>query len=458
LLLEIAVVLVTSVAGLTVATEVGTVPSATFQSVVTSDAPPAFTGPIVGGAGNAIGGANTRAASFGAQTLSTLASLPAENLNQYFESRPTVVDQLLSAQPPAQEVALWWGDLNVDRQTALEIASPQLVGNLEGVPFAIRDTSNRTVLNQTITELTNVINSDIGRGVQQGAYQQLNMLSSISGALENEKSGPERTLVTLDVSGQGRAAIVLGDLADADYVSFLVPGMFFTIENQMSYWVDAAKDLYSQQQMWLEHFESRSPFIRNESVATVAWIGYDTPNLTNVGEIENANQGRDSLAGAILGLQAQRGTDQPYISIVAHSYGSTAALMALSEYDFEVDALALVGSPGSPVQSVSELNVRDGNVFVGEAAWDPIPNSSYFGPDPGSDSYGAKSLGVGGSFDVIMKQPLSKSVGHNEYFQPGSEAMRNFALLSIGRGDLVIPENAPPTERALSMGAPRLDR
>ena len=94
-------------------------------------------------------------------------------------------------------------------------------------------------------------------------------------------------------------------------------------------------------------------------------------------------------------LQAIRGADQPYVSVIAHSYGSTAALMALTEYNFEVDALALVGSPGSPAKSVSQLHVRDGNVFVGEAAWDPIPNSAYFGSDPGSASYGAKPMGVG---------------------------------------------------------------
>jgi len=383
--------------------------------------------------------------------LSILGRIPAGNISQYFLTRPAAAEQILAEQPPAHEVALWWGDLDEERQAALEIASPRLVGNLEGVPYAIRDTSNRTMLSDTISELSSLMNSDAGRAVQQNAHQQLNMLSSISQSLTNEGIGPGRTLVTLDVSGQGRAAIVLGDLNNADYVSFLVPGMFFTIEGQMSYWVDAANELYCQQQMWLDHFESESLFVRNQSVATIAWIGYDTPNLTNVGAIDNADQGRDTLAGAVLGLQAERGTDQPYISVVAHSYGSTAAMMALSEYDFDIDALALVGSPGSPAESVADLNVRDGNVFVGEAAWDPIPNSSYFGPDPGAASFGAKSLGVSGGFDMIMKQPLTRSVGHNEYFTPGSEAMRNFALLCIGRSDLIIPEGAPRVPRALAI-------
>lgn len=436
MLLEIALVLATSVVGLP-ATEAMSAPSLASGSVVTSDAPPAFVDPLLEPGAGVFGRSSAGAVSSGAQILSTVSRLPAGTMSQYFSSRPAAVEQILSEQPPAQEVALWWGDLDADRQTSLERAAPRLVGNLEGVPYATRNTSNRTMLSQTISELTDLMNSDAGRAIQQNTHQQLNMLSSIAESLKNDGTEPERTLVTLDVSGQGRAAIVLGDLTEADYVSFLVPGMFFTIEGQMPYWVDAANELYCQQKIWLEHFESESVFIRNESVATVAWIGYDTPNLTNVGAIDNADQGRDTLAKAILGLQADRGTDQPYISVVAHSYGTTAAMMALSEYEFEIDALALVGSPGSPAESVADLNVRDGNVFVGEAAWDPIPNSSYFGPDPGAASFGAKSLSVSGGFDNILKKPLSGSVGHNEYFTSGSESMRNFALLSIGRSDLI---------------------
>lgn len=444
---EIALIVATSVTGFSAAGAV-IVPSESLSPVVTSNAPAPYVSPFLDAAGT------SSTVSFAAGTLTALASIPTEGISSYLAERPGTIEQVLAAQPPAQEVALWWGDLEIDRQAALAAATPELLGNLDGVPYTIRDTSNRTVLSQTISDLGEVVNSDVGRAVQQNALQQLSMLSSISNSLDHEKTSPERTLISLDVTGQGRAAIVLGDLAEADYVSFLVPGMFFTIENQMSYWTDAANTLYAEQQLWLDHFESQSVFVRNETVATVAWIGYDTPNLTNVGAIDNAIQGRDALASAILGLQAQRGDDQPYISVIAHSYGTTAAMMALSEYEFEIDALAMVGSPGSPAESVADLNVRDGNVFVGEAAWDPIPNSSYFGSDPGSASFGAQSLSVSSGFDLVMKQELTGSVGHNEYFTPGSTAMRNFALVGIGRGDLVMREGDPVVQRALASPTP----
>jgi pimeloyl-ACP methyl ester carboxylesterase len=158
-----------------------------------------------------------------------------------------------------------------------------------------------------------------------------------------------------------------------------------------------------------------------------------------VGSLDNAYEGRDALTGAIEGLQSLRPGDQPYVSVIAHSYGSTAALLALTDNDVSIDALAMVGSPGSPAKSVNELHVRDGNVYVGEAAWDPIPNSSFFGSDPGAASYGAKPMGVDGGVDALTRQPLLPSLGHNEYFGPGTESMRNFALIAIGEGRYVTP-------------------
>jgi hypothetical protein len=103
-----------------------------------------------------------------------------------------------------------------------------------------------------------------------------------------------------------------------------------------------------------------------------------------------------------------------------------------------VDALALMGSPGSDAQSVSDLSVRNGNVFVGEAGLDPVVHSAFFGSDPGSPSYGAKSMGVNGGVDAITGTELTGSSGHNEYFTAGTECMRNLALIGIDLGRLVM--------------------
>ena len=396
----------------------------------------------------------------GIRTLQQLALLSGPDISQYVAAHPAVVGTLLASPPPPRDVTQWWSSLDTYARIAVSSATPQLVGNLEGVPLKVRDAANRTTLHSTISELDHLVVSNAGRSVVDNAKQQLKMLQSISDALygattvgatdaagmvaNSSASDPTtRTLLTLDVVGQGRAAIVLGDLMTADYVTYLVPGMFFTIENQMGAWVEAADELNNQQLELLHHFDVKSgTTLAGKTVATVAWIGYHTPNLTNVGGIQNADEGRDALASAIKGLQSIRAAHEPYLTVIAHSYGSTAALMALTEYDFEVDALALVGSPGSPAKSVADLHVRHGNVFVGEGAWDPIPNSSYFGSDPGSASYGAKVMDVSGGIDAITGATLLASTGHNEYFSTGTESMRNFALISIGKGQFV-PRSHP---------------
>ena len=98
----------------------------------------------------------------------------------------------------------------------------------------------------------------------------------------------------------------------------------------------------------------------------------------------------------------------------------------------------MVGSPGSPAESVGQLKVRDGNVWVADASWDPVSSTGVFGSQPLSPEYGAHHFGVGGAVDPITGDSLAGSVGHVDYFTNGSESFRNMALIGIGRGGFVL--------------------
>ena len=54
-------------------------------------------------------------------------------------------------------------------------------------------------------------------------------------------------------------------------------------------------------------------------------------------------------------------------------------------------------------------------------------------------SFGAHPMGVDGGIDPITHHGLSASYGHNGYFDPGSESLRNLALISIDRRSLAFP-------------------
>lgn len=372
----------------------------------------------------------------GRALLDQLSILPTETLSQYVKDHPGVIADVLSKPIAAVDVAQWWARAGSAVRQKLTKLTPALVGNLEGVPFTVRDTANRAYLGDEIARLQAELRTGVGRGMNVEITNNLHMLKQIDGALVPDDDTTSRSLVSLDTTAPGRASIAIGDLNTADYISYLIPGMLFTIDGQIDYWADTATTLYQDQVSWLSRLGDTS-----STVATIAWVGYQTPHLLNVGSLTLAEEGAGYLTSSIEGLQGVRGPDQPYLSVMAHSYGSTAVMIALQRGDFQIDALAVVGSPGSSAQSVSALSVRGGNVYVGEANGDPVANTAFYGSDPGASAYGAYRMGVSGGVDAVTGERLSPSFWHIGYFERGSESMRNFALIGIDSGGLVMNDS-----------------
>ncbi len=373
----------------------------------------------------------------GRALLEQLGLVDSDSLAAFVSAHPATLHQLLQHPPAARQVTAWWGGLSSNKQQEMLASAPHLVGNLGGVPFAVRDIANREYLKQSLTTLRNELAARPGRSASAGVRGHLHTLAEIGKAVMPEPGEPPRTLVSLDTGSPSRAAIVVGDLASADYVSYMVPGMFFTIDGQVGDWANTATDLYREQVGWLKYFASTDATLKDKTVATVAWIGYETPHLLTVGSLDLAYQGAEYLTQDIEALQSLRQTSTPFVSVIGHSYGSTAAMIALQQRTFQIDAFAVVGSPGSAAQSVSALDVRGGNMYVGEAAWDPVVNTAFYGSDPGAASYGAHPMSVDGGTDPITHRGLSASYGHNGYFDVGSESLRNLALIGIDKGGFV---------------------
>ena len=356
------------------------------------------------------------------------------------QPRPSSLADLVASRAPASEVAGWWDTVDRASRAELLATSPEAIGNLEGVPYQVRDVANRSFLSGTIAGIeARISDGSVGRAASEDLRAQLHMLQQVAAAVETGESGLPRTLITLDISDGGRAVIAVGDLRTAEFVSYLVPGMFYSVDSEIGSWAGAADQLAADQAAWLSKLAPGQYADPAAAVATVAWIGYHTPTVVNVASLDLAREGRDALTESLRGLDAIRGdADKPYLSVLAHSYGATAALLALEENDITVDALAMVGSPGSPADNVGQLKVRDGNVWVADASWDPVSSTGVFGSQPLSSGYGAHHFGVGGAVDPLTGKALSGSVGHVDYFTSGSESFRNMALIGIGRGRLVL--------------------
>lgn len=370
----------------------------------------------------------------GISLLRGLAALSPREIVNYVQQNVVQLDAVRDARIAPAEISAWWAAMPSAAREAMAESVPQVLGSLDGVPASVRGPANEDALQRAVADSREKAASGIGKGERRKLGQQQRMLEAVAAALKNKPGEPERTLLEFDERGSGRAVIVIGDLDSADYVSYLVPGMYFSVQQQILDWTDTAATLAVTQQQWLQDVpEGLSP----PRVATIAWLGYQTPDLLNVGGLELAQSGADALEQSWQGIRATRGVHQPFLAVLAHSYGSTAAMMALERHSEQIDALALIGSPGSASQTASDLGVADDQVYVGEASWDPIVDTAFYGSDPGADSFGAMRIGVGGGVDPLTKKPLGGSVGHNAYFAAGSESLRNLALIGIGRGTWV---------------------
>ncbi|MCU1447638.1 MAG: putative secreted protein [Cryobacterium sp.] len=402
----------------------------------------------------------------GTNLLVGLAQLPLADVAAFAAEYPTHIDSLLTSPPEATVVTAWWTMLDPAQRASLAAATPRLVGNLDGVPLAQRSRANEAYLRESLVEATRALDGVLTAEERRRLTSEVAMLDQVSEALQASDDGPKRSLILLDTAGTGRAAIALGNPDTADYIGYLVPGMNYQVQPQMVNWTAVADDLYREELAVLAENASgaaattttasagtglaatatlrvtgagtpKAAATGAPTLATIAWIGYEAPDLFSVGGLERAEAGADFLETSWAGVRATRGGDQPFVTVFAHSYGSTVSLLALAKGSAEIDALVVVGSPGSAIQSAAKLKVADGNVFVGKADWDPAVNSAFFGSDPGAASYGARVLGVHGGTDTVTGAALTASVGHNDYFKPGSESLHNMALIGTDTAELV---------------------
>jgi pimeloyl-ACP methyl ester carboxylesterase len=437
LLTPVIAAIVSGVFGMSAAVPVATAATASEAlarpavASVASGIPQPFIGPDPVGGGSSL---EAIARLDGVGLLDQLVDLTPSERSEFVALYPDVIGELAASPPAASDVVTWWSHTPTVARNQLAADLPGVVGNLEGVPYAQRDAANRAFLAQTANDIRAQLDAGVGRAMEGELQARLRMLDAVKESLHTGESGERRSLVALDVTAQGRAVIAVGDLTYADYVTFFVPGMYVGVAEQLVDWTGNAETSLLEQQEWLTRLDV------DADVATVAWIGYHTPTVVNIAGLDLAYQGRDALTGSVQGLDAVRtvaaGAGDPYLSIVAHSYGSTAAMLALQENDITVDALILVGSPGSPATNVGDLKVAGDNVWVAAADTDPVPRSGVFGSQPLDDDFGATRFSVLATTDPITGERLDDINGHVYYFWPGTTSVRNTALIAIGHGEL----------------------
>ncbi|MBW8092972.1 hypothetical protein IGW14_34650 [Streptomyces hygroscopicus subsp. hygroscopicus] len=306
----------------------------------------------------------------------------------------------------------WFDSLTKAQTDRLVRRYPLTVGNLNGAPVALRYRANRVALAQARTaerkrmddpRLTPLGRADAAQRMHR--YQDL--------------LGTGRQIFSFDPSGAGRAAEVFGDLAHANRVSIVVPGVdtnILTFEKTgrpYTATVGMARALY-------ENERSHAPDIKT---AVIAWADYTSP----AGIGMDAATGKLAAQGAVrLRAVVNALPSLSRVSLMCHSYGSVVCGIAARDLPPKVTDIAVAGSPGMRAAHVSDLGtsarvwaMRDSGDWI-----EDIPHLEFgglgHGADPVSSGFGARVLSAAGAD------------GHAGYFEPGTTSLDNFARVGIG--------------------------
>jgi hypothetical protein len=385
---------------------------------------------------------------------------------------PPVLDALFAEGLTPAEVAERWAALGLTQADAPALrALPRAVleqlGNLEGVAYWARDTANRTVLGLRIDQVQDQLAVAQTGSAWAGQYgtpfqqqiasldKELKALLNIDATLGKQGDGA-RSLVSLTDDVPPLAAVSIGDLDTADTVTWAVPGMNTTTAD-MSSWTRAAQNIHDEQLI-------ADP---SGNHAVISWIGYETPGETTVLRADRAEAGAEKLEASVRGLDAVRAGDMPTTNIVAHSYGTTTAGVALSRSDIHVDRFVALASAGLPDSVDSAADLHADEVYAGQAR-NVLPDEGGQGDelasvgrsfsrdhhvDPSKPDFGATTFGANGGEAsgrdlgaVLHHDPLNADGGG--YLDSDTETLYNVGAATTGHDDDLTPfDPIPMTKR-----------
>ncbi|BAJ74508.1 hypothetical protein MTES_1544 [Microbacterium testaceum StLB037] len=410
--------------------------------------------------------------------LHRLATMEADEVARMLAEHPDWPAMLRDHPPAPKDVAAWWRNVDASHAAALISGASLIIGNLEGVTYRSRDLANRTTLTHEIDAARAAIETEMNRadptwgpeyGVGGGKEsrlkylrERLDNLLNIEAALDAPSEAPDRQLIMLNDDRPPLAAISIGDLDQASTVTYAVPGMGST-SRDMTGWARAAQNISDEQ--------SHAAAAHDQAV--VAWMGYKTPPVPlseggiDVMSNEYARTGALNLSRALSGFTATR-ADDPRLSVVGHSYGTTTASIALTLPGTpRVDAYVALGSAGLPASIESASEINSNTVYAGQARnmiplmengqgdqWAWVGRMSPDHPiDPTADSFRAQTFGTDGDngmHPVTDHNVLVEPERGWGYLDLGTESLLNTALATGGQGGLT--PAVPKSRTALQQG------
>ncbi|MDR7277937.1 alpha/beta hydrolase [Catenuloplanes atrovinosus] len=228
-----------------------------------------------------------------------------------------------------------------------------------------------------------------------------------------------RSFLGFDRRGDGQAVEVIGDLATAERITVVVPGVATTLGT----FTDG-----------LGHVTRRAPATQARAVydaalahdpgarvAVIAWLGYDPPDGIGVSAAreEVARSGARSLGALLSALNP----DVP-VTLIGHSYGAiVAGLTVRSGAPTVTDVIAL-GAPGIGAEHATDL--------PGVRVWAARADSDWIGRVPAVRllGFGHGTPPAAPSFGALPL-PVSPETEHDGYLTAESPTLPAVAALAL---------------------------
>lgn len=322
---------------------------------------------------------------------------------------------------PAQLHELW-STLSPADKDAL-FAHDNYIGNRDGLPVVDRDHYNRIKLDDELTR---------AEACDPTVSNRLTDLQAVRDTIEKD---PNRMLMLLDTQSgaQTHAAVAVGNPDTADHVSVTTPGLNTTVGGAIGAMTEEGAMMKNTAEKELESVPGRE----SETVSTIAWIGYDAPQLDKddylseeslkgamqVAQPWNGQAAAPNLLQFYEGIDASNHDGDPHLTAVGHSYGSFTTGLALQESpEGIVDDVMVYGSPGLGTghdfdSSLDKLNIAPGHAYEMTAHDDPVAHMNRFGWSPGYMSeFTHLDTDATTTDDGVTRQGAS---GHSEYPRSG---------------------------------------
>jgi hypothetical protein len=342
-----------------------------------------------------------------------------------------------TASPEA--VRRWWAGLDPAARWWLLATEPAWLAPLDGIPAADRDAANRLLLDERRAGLDRAL-ATAGPGERDRLRMLRRGLDALADRLAAD-AGPRAYLLRLDLAGEGRAVVALGDPDRAGSVLTHVPGMTSSLASAGGELDRAGRVAGRAAEL--------SP---TASASAVLWLDYDAPDFVDeAASARRAEAGAPALRRFQEGLRATHDGSTARLTVVGHSYGSLVVGKAAAGSGLAADAVVFVGSPGVGADSAAELAVPAGQVWSSTSRDDVIQYAAvapgglvrdlavsavapavaplalgtperdlWFGRNPSDPSFGARVF------------PSGPTAGHVGYWDEGSPSLDALAAITLG--------------------------